>query len=182
MNWLKCQQVALSVGLGLACLGSGTFMAAQAEAATLFTANLSGSQEAPPNASTATGFGSVLLNDAEDMIAVNLTFSGLTTPATLAHIHGPALPGINAGVLFNFTSALPPGATSGTIPEQVFTITPIQVDYLKQGLLYFNVHTSTFPGGEIRGQIAAVPESQPLSILGLAVALGGGLLLRRQAG
>lgn len=178
MNWLKYQQAALTVGLGLACLGSGTLTANQAQAATLFSANLTGSQEAPPNSSTATGFGTVLLNDAENMIAVNLSFSGLTTPVTVAHIHGPAAPGVNAPVIFNFTSALPPNATSGTIAEQMFSITPIQVDYLKGGLLYFNVHNTTFLGGEIRGQITAVPESQPLSLFGIALAIGCAALLK----
>ena len=178
MNWLKHQQAALTVSLGLACLGSGTLMASQAQAATLFSANLTGSQEVPSNSSTATGFGTVLLNDAENMIAVNLTYAGLTTPATVAHIHGPAAPGVNAGILFNLTPALPPNATSGTIAEQMFSITPTQVGYLKGGLLYFNVHNTTFPGGEIRGQIAAVPESQPLSLFGIALAIGCAALLK----
>lgn len=178
MNWLKYQQTALTVGLGLACLVSGTLTAKETQAATLFSANLTSSQQVPPNSSTATGFGTVLLNDAQNMIAVNFTYTGLTTQVTVGHIHGPAPLGVNAPVLFDFTSALPPASTSGTIAEQMFSINPTQVNNLRGGLLYFNLHSTTFPGGEIRGQIAAVPESQPLSLFGIVLAMGCVALLK----
>ena len=126
----------------------------------LFTATLNGSQEVPPNASTATGSGTVFLNDAQTTITVNLNFAGLAAPATMAHIHGPASPGTNAPVIFPFTGV--PNATSGTIPEQTFAITPTQVSQLMNGLFYFNVHNATFPGGEIRGQISgSAPPPSP---------------------
>ena len=120
----------------------------------LFTATLSGSQEVPPNASTGTGSGTVFLNDAQTTITVNLNFAGLSAPATAAHIHGPASPGTTAPVIFPFTGV--PNATSGTIPQQTFAITPTQVSQLMNGLFYFNVHNATFPGGEIRGQISGI--------------------------
>jgi hypothetical protein len=118
----------------------------------IFTATLSGAQEVPAVASAGTGTGTVMLNAAENQITVNLTFSGLTSNATMSHIHGAAAPGANAGVLFDF-AAVTPAATSGTIPQQTFAITPAQVAELKAGLYYFNVHTGNFGGGEIRGQI-----------------------------
>src|SRR5262249_13507133 len=74
-----------------------------------------------------------------------------TTPATMAHIHGPAAPGETAGVLFEFTG-LPPG-TSGSIPQQPFVIGPADVANLQAGLYYINIHDSSFPAGEIRGQL-----------------------------
>lgn len=43
--------------------------------------------------------------------------------------------------------------TTGAIPEQSFAITPAQVAQLKAGLYYVNIHSTTFPGGEVRGQI-----------------------------
>jgi hypothetical protein len=58
-------------------------------------------------------------------------------------------------VLFPFSGV--PAATSGTINEHTFNITPEQLGYLTNGLLYFNVHSSTYGGGEIRGQIYLVP-------------------------
>src|SRR6185369_15750678 len=64
---------------------------------------------------------------------------------------GPAGAGTNASVLFPFTGV--PNATSGTMPPQTFTITPTQLGYLQNGLLYMNVHTAANPGGEIRDQL-----------------------------
>ena len=103
-------------------------------------------------ASAGTGTGIVALNAAEDRLIVNMSFSGLTTPANMAHIHGPGAAGMNAPVLFDF-AAVVPNATAGSIPQQIFAITPAQVAELKAGLYYFNIHTANFPNGEIRGQI-----------------------------
>src|SRR5437660_546864 len=101
-----------------------------------FQAVLTGSQENPANASTATGFGTVVLSADQTTITVNESWSGLSAPATASHIHGPAAPGVNATVLFPFSPV--PNATSGSIAEKVFSITPTQVGYLQSGLLYFN--------------------------------------------
>lgn len=150
-----------------------------ASAQTLFNAFLSGTQEAPPNASPASGFGTALLNLAETQITVDLSFSGLLGLATAAHIHGPAPAGTNAPVLFPLTGV--PAATSGTIPEQSFAITPTQVVSLKAGLFYMNVHSNVFPGGEIRGQLlAAVPEPGTLALAAGCLIPGMVLALRRR--
>jgi hypothetical protein len=122
-----------------------------------YQAQLLAANEAPGNRSTGTGFGTVELSADETKITVNESFSGLTSSATASHIHGPAAPGANAPVLFPFTGV--PSATSGSIPQQSFSITPTQVGYLKSGLLYFNVHTVNFGGGEIRAQILPVPST-----------------------
>jgi Cu/Zn superoxide dismutase len=120
-----------------------------------FATTLVGWQQVPPDASTATGTGTVVLSAAEDTITVNMSFSGLTSSANAAHIHGPAAAGANAPVLFPFSGV--PAATAGSIPEQLFAITPTQVTQLKAGQFYFNVHSDNFPGGEIRGQILLAP-------------------------
>ena len=116
---------------------------------TVFAARLEGTQEAPANASTATGTGSVTLNEAETQITVNMSFSGLGSAQTAAHIHSTAPVGVNAPVLFNLGTGQISGAT--------FDVTPQQVVQLRAGLMYFNVHTANFPGGEIRGQIVSQP-------------------------
>jgi len=129
----------------------------------LFTATLTGSQEVPPNASTAMGFGSVLLDDVLLTITVNESWTGLTAPATASHIHGPGAPGIAAPVIFGFADV--PAATSGAIPQQVSAITLAQIAQLENGLFYMNVHDVNFPGGEIRGQLHAAPEPMTLALL-----------------
>jgi hypothetical protein len=116
-----------------------------------FVARLTGAAQVPPVSSPGTGAGTVLLNAANDQITVNLSFAGLTSPANMAHIHGPAGVGANAGILFPFTGV--PVATSGTLREQTFTISAVQVAQLEAGQFYFNVHTNSNAGGEIRGQI-----------------------------
>ena len=145
---------------------AAAFCAGIASGQTTFQAVLTGAQEAPtPNASTATGFGTVVLNAAGTQITVNENWTGLSAPATASHIHGPALPGVAAGVLFPFTGV--PSATSGSIPEQTFAITATQVGQLQSGLFYMNVHDSVFPGGEIRGQLVLVPEPSTWAFFGI---------------
>jgi hypothetical protein len=123
---------------------------------TTYQAILAGSNEVPPVVSSGTGIGTVILSPDLSTITVDLCFSGLSSTATLAHIHGPGAPGSNAGVLFGPFSGLP-SATSGCIPEQSFSITPTELGYLQNGLLYFNVHDVNNGGGEIRGWIYPVP-------------------------
>ena len=132
--------------LGLALL----LTPGQASADLNFQASLSSAQEVPVNGSTATGSGQFVLNAAETNLAINVTFSGLSAAQTAAHIHGAAPPGVNAGVVFGFPLGSP--------VIQNWAIPAAHVLNLKAGLLYVNVHTTAFPGGEIRGQIlAAVP-------------------------
>lgn len=141
------------------------------QAALLFTANLNSLQEVPTNASPATGFGTVLLSDDQTNITVSLFFSGLLGPQTAAHIHGPAIPGVNAAVVF----PLP----LGQVTSATFTLTPAQVLTLTNELFYFNVHSTVLPGGEIRGQIRAVPEPGTLALVGAGF-VGSALLGRRK--
>jgi len=144
----------------------GMLVTGIASAQWTFQTSLTGLGENPPNASPASGFGTVVLNLSQTQITVNESWSGLLAPATASHIHGPGGAGTNAPVLFPFSGV--PAATSGSIPEQTFSITPTQVSYLFSGYLYMNVHDSIFPGGEIRGQLQLVPEPSTAALLGLA--------------
>jgi uncharacterized protein (TIGR03118 family) len=120
-----------------------------------FVASLDGAHEVPPRPTTATGTGVVIVTDeATGAAKVSLNFSGLTTPANAAHIHGPAAEGVNAPILFPITV---PAATSGSANDVGIMMTPTQLQQLKDGLFYFNVHTTNFPNGEIRGQIKFNP-------------------------
>ena len=113
-----------------------------------FRASLSAAAEVPANASTATGTAEASFDKASSVLKWRVVYSGLTGPATAGHIHGPAMPGANAGVVVPFTSA-----SSGS--EGQATLTPAQVADLMAGKWYANVHTAANPGGEIRGQVIA---------------------------
>ncbi|MEP6718567.1 MAG: SBBP repeat-containing protein [bacterium] len=111
---------------------------------TLYVAHLNGAQEIPPNNSTATGTATLLLSPDETTARVSLNFNGLSSAETVAHIHGPGAAGVIAPVLF----PLPQGEFS----DFEITLTVNDVQNLKNGLLYADVHSNTFVPGEIRGQ------------------------------
>jgi CHRD domain/Calx-beta domain/Domain of unknown function (DUF4214) len=120
-----------------------------------FVASLNGAQEVPFKVSNGIGVGIVNITDeATGAAKMSLTFSGLSSPAVAAHIHGPAVRGQNAPVLFPITV---PAATSGNANDVAFNMTPTQITQLRQHLFYFNIHTTNNPGGEIRGQIQFNP-------------------------
>lgn len=128
-------------------LSNGAIYEIKSKPGLLLVATLDGSQETPPNDSTATGRASLLLSPDEKTARVSLALSGLSSAQTDAHIHGPAIPGVSAPAIF----PLPLGQVS----DFSITLTPSQVQDLKNGLLYVNVHSSNFRGGEIRGQFVS---------------------------
>lgn len=132
----------------------------------LFVATLTGAQEVPANSSTATGTATILLSPDETRGRVALNFSGLSTAQTDAHIHGPAAAGVNAPPIF----PLPLGQLS----DFQITLTAQQVADLKAGLHYINVHTSMFPGGEIRGQFSSPASATSLQFASTAVYVNEG--------
>ena len=91
-------------------------------------------------------------------------FTNLTAPAVSMHIHGPAGPGTNAPVVVNLAPYLfTPGdaALGGLIYGQV-QIPAAQVTNLLAGLHYINIHTTNYPGGEIRGQLVGEINKSPV--------------------
>ena len=152
-----------------------------------FTAVLSGAKETTPNSSTGTGAATVTLDDITGKGTITLGFTGLSAPVTGAHIHCCAAQGANASVIVPFDAFLTLTADklSGSIALYAFTLTPAQIDAMKNGLTYVNVHTSTNPGGEIRGQLtpigaAPVPEPGTLLLLGSGLFSVAGLMRRRR--
>jgi hypothetical protein len=110
-------------------------------------------QEVPPNNSSASGTADVTYNKDTKMLTYTLTWSGLTGNATMAHIHGTAPRGANAGVKHDLTNVLKK-ETSGSFTDSVkIDASDIKEDSLLSGFYYFNIHTPANPGGEIRGQI-----------------------------
>jgi CHRD domain len=110
-------------------------------------------QEVPANNSSASGTADVTYNKNTKMLTYTLNWSGLTGNATMAHIHGTAPRGTNAGVKHDLTNVLKK-ETSGSFTDSVkIDASDIKEDSLLSGFYYFNIHTPANPGGEIRGQI-----------------------------
>lgn len=116
-----------------------------------FTATLSGASEVPPTNSPGTGSATATLDPASKMLTWNVAYSGLSGPPTAAHIHGPAAPGKNAGVVIPFTGSLDSPIKGSK------TLTAAQITDLEAGKDYVNIHTAAHKGGEIRGQLMKAP-------------------------
>ena len=169
-----------------------------------FTANLTGALEVPSNGSTGTGFAMVVVDTTANTMQVNVTFSGLSSGTTASHIHcclaSPFLTGSNVGVATTtptFTG-FPLGVTSGTyshlfdltlassynpafVTAEGGTVSGAEAALLtgiEGGETYLNIHTTNFPGGEVRGFLAQVPE--PSSIFMLSSGLLGLFCARRK--
>ena len=138
---------------------------------------LSALNENPPHpVSPATGTALVTWDTVTSMMTVNAVFSGLTTPDTAAHIHCCTSPPGNAGVATTvpFFTGFPIGVTSGTYAHTFDMLNTASYNpsfvtahggtaasaaaALLAGMLagqaYLNIHTTQFPGGEIRGFLA----------------------------
>lgn len=129
-------------------------------AQTTYVCTLNGASEVPSNASAATGSATVILNAAQTQLSISCSFQNLVGTYTASHIHAPAAPGFNAGVRFGFVGApagwvFSNGNHDGVLTNFIATgVTATDVANLANGLAYINVHSTTFPGGEIRGQLA----------------------------
>jgi hypothetical protein len=111
-------------------------------------ATLNSGQEVPPTKSNGSGNGDFTLDPSTKQLSWKITYAGMTGDPTAAHIHGPAAPGTNAGVVIN----LAPSGLKNPI-EGSTTLTDAQLADLMSGKDYVNIHTAQNKGGEIRGQI-----------------------------
>lgn len=171
-------------------------MAAMLAVAMLFTATpkaegqtltlvalLSPQNENPPIVSGAFGIVTVTVDLATGQITILGRAYNLSTNVTAAHFHaGP--PGANGPTVINFTL---PGASNdfgfsqtvnassfNTRGEQGIRSVEDVLQSLLSGMMYFNVHTTLNPGGEIRGQVCLVAgQANPLTgIVGCTVPAG----------
>lgn len=154
-------------------------IAAPAGAALIqLSASLDGAQANSGNGTGSSAIGTIdlVLDDQTNELSWSGSFSGLTMPFTVAHFHGPAAANESAGVTVGTSVVIDPGGLSGTSVD-VFTISAIQAGDLLDGLWYWNVHSQFAPGGEIRGNIAIVPEPGTTMLLMLGL---GALATRKR--
>ncbi len=135
-------------------------------------ARLSTFNEVPPNAVGGSGTFRGTLNAAGDTITWTLSWDGLSGPPLVAHLHFAQL-NVN-GSVFTFLCGgggkpACPATTSGSIdgtttaadilavPGQAITAGDFAtaLEILRRHEAYANMHTTRFPGGEIRGQVHA---------------------------
>ncbi len=114
--------------------------------------NATGSQMNPSNASTATGTLTGTYNATTNLWQYNISWSNLSTTAGLVQVYGPAAVGVNGSLLFSLAITTPgvSGASSGSI-----TLTDTQEAALLANNTYYTISSTTYPSGEIRGQVTA---------------------------
>jgi len=133
-----------------------------------FSASLSGANEVPPINSAGTGNFQMTIRP--DAINFSLSFSDLSSPLSVAHLHfapskvaggvmiflcggggQPACPATTSGEITgtitaaNVTGPAGQGITAGDLDSAL--------EAVRDGLSYANMHTTMFPGGEIRGNV-----------------------------
>lgn len=128
----------------------GWSAAAMAAVPENFTVPLTGGQEVPSVTTSGTGNATLTYDPGTRVVKWNVTYSNLSSAATMAHFHGPAEAGKNAAVVVWLSK-------QGTEPSSPITgqvtLTPEQAKQFIAGEWYVNVHSKDHPNGEIRGQV-----------------------------
>jgi hypothetical protein len=187
-------KIPTALALSLALLGGAGIAQAQQ-----FTSPL-----APevPNA-TGSGFVSVIYDALASTLAIDVTWEGLSGITTVAHIHcctaqpftGTVGVAVTPGTLPGFPTDVSSGSyavtldlaqtsayTAGFLTGSGGTAAGAQARLIQgfyDGVAYFNVHSSAFPGGEIRGFLQPVPEPGTYALMALGLAAVAGAVRRR---
>ena len=152
--------------LGLIALASFSINLASVTPAMALTyqlvTNLDGAQTG--TSSPGTGSGTLTFDDVTNQLDWNISFGGLVGTQTAAHFHGPAPAGSNGGIQIGLPLGSPLVGSA--------TLTATQKTQLLGELWYLNIHTSTNPGGEIRGQLLLAPIPEPETYAMMIAGLG----------
>lgn len=165
-----------------------------------YSVTLDGPSESPINASPGTGSGTVNYDSTAHTLTLAVSFTGLSGTVTASHIHAATVSPFSgtSGVATTTPTfaGFPSGVTSGTY-NNVLDLTlassynPSYVTAnggttasaetalaaaMAAGEAYWNIHSTVFGGGEIRGFLTPVPEPSSLALLGL-----GGICMAARA-
>jgi len=146
MNVTTFQRALVPLAIMLSLAGAGVARADPAP----FKVELTGAQSAPPVDTTGSGTAELTFDPATRVVTWNITYSGLSSAATMAHFHGPAKAGQNAPPVIWLSKQGSPPANPMTGSA---TLTPEQAKQFADGEWYVNLHTQAHPAGEIRGQV-----------------------------
>jgi len=118
-------------------------------------AMLSGGAEVSPTGSPGRGIAILRFDSTARTLEYRITVTGLGEPITAAHFHAGAR-GVGGPVLQAISFPAGPGMTAtGT-----WNMDQEEVDSLKKGTIYINVHTASYPDGAIRGQVDPIPNAR----------------------
>lgn len=180
------------------------FPASAGAVTTVLNANLLGANEIPARVTPGTGSATLTFDDTTNILNIQSAFSGLLGPTVAAHVHCCSAPTANSPVVTTVPAfaGFPLGVTSGTYSGSLdltlassfnpsyLTANGGSIDAARSvfiaGLLnnqaYFNIHSTVFPGGEIRGQlISAVPEPTTWAMMVFGFGAVGYSVRRRRA-
>jgi hypothetical protein len=140
----QCALIPFVILLGLVDVG-----AVRADP-TSFKVPLTGAECVPAVETTGSGTAELTYDPATRIVTWNITYSGLSSPSTMAHFHGPAKQGQNAPpvIWLSMQGSPPANPMTGTA-----TLSAEQAKQFTAGEWYVNVHTQSHPAGEIRGQV-----------------------------
>jgi CHRD domain len=136
--------LAMVGAVGAMALCSPAFAAPQS-----FTVPLTGQQQVPPVQTSGSGTANLTYDPSTREVTWSITYSGLGTPATMAHFHRGATGKNGPVVVWLSKKGAPP---SSPITGKA-DLTAAQAKQFAAGAWYVNVHTKAHPAGEIRGQV-----------------------------
>jgi hypothetical protein len=133
----------------------------------VFQAILSGAEEVPPRPTAANGTAQIYIDG--DLISYSIEVDDINN-ITAAHIHSGA-PGVNGPIrLFLYPvqqgTTVPQVSTTdkgilveATVPSSNVNGVTYQelLNQMRSGAAYVNVHSTQFPGGEMRGTVRPLP-------------------------
>ena len=145
------RSLSMRAGKLLVGLAAVTALGMAHAAPVTFDVPLDGAHEVPPVQTAGSGSAKLSFDPDTRVVTWKMSFSGLSGPATMAHFHGPAAVGKNAGVKVPITQQ---GGAQLTSPVSgQATLSADDAKVFEAGEMYVNVHTKDHPDGEIRGQV-----------------------------